>query len=33
MGKGDGSLTKFPGHGKLILEMFFNPWHMKLRLI
>lgn len=26
-------MTKFPGHGKLTLEMFFNPWHMKLWLI
>ena len=25
-----GELTEFPGHGKLIFEMFFNPWHMKL---
>lgn len=28
-----GELTEFPGHRKLTLEMFFNPWHMKLWLI
>lgn len=31
--EGDGQSTKFPGHGKLTLEMFFNPWHTKLWLI
>lgn len=29
-----GLSAKFPGHGKLTLEMIFlNPWHMKLWLI
>ena len=31
--EGDGQLTKFPGHAKLTLENFFNPWRMNLWLI